>query len=296
MFKDVYVHHAHRMLRIALAKHIAVQHLKMHPSLPDFANKTSTKPKHHHTTSRHHRITKCLNLPLNQVTWVTAPILARPNYEMDCFLACTPHLRTERTSSLQRIAQLSIIAWVVQFSMITWFGSVLARYQQPQSHSPNISATNWHSKQVTRGIGDVNNPFLLQLENGNLLCAFRNHTTNAVGNQMYFRITICASEDGGRCWKYLSTAEEVPSVPSNIFRLMLTAGAELKPSAGPLGTFPPPRQGRRSPTLLQPRKQSPRSRFDPVLGRSQGDLGTWDSGERWNDRGCGGITSVGSCV
>ncbi|KAH8760064.1 Sialidase [Hyaloscypha sp. PMI_1271] len=62
--------------------------------------------------------------------------------------------------------------------------------------------------EVTRGIGDVDNPFLLQLENGNILCAFRNHTTNAVGNQMYFRITICASEDGGRCWKYLSTAEE----------------------------------------------------------------------------------------
>jgi hypothetical protein len=52
MFKEVYVHHAHRMLRIALAKHIAVQHLKTHPSLPDFANKTSIKPKHHHTTPR----------------------------------------------------------------------------------------------------------------------------------------------------------------------------------------------------------------------------------------------------
>ncbi|KAF4631021.1 hypothetical protein G7Y89_g7115 [Cudoniella acicularis] len=68
---------------------------------------------------------------------------------------------------------------------------------------------NWRGfGEVIRGVGDIDNPFVIQLQNGIVLCAFRNHSKNSDGGYVHFRITICVSEDGGRCWKYLSTAEE----------------------------------------------------------------------------------------
>ncbi|KAE9372527.1 glycoside hydrolase family 93 protein [Stipitochalara longipes BDJ] len=65
--------------------------------------------------------------------------------------------------------------------------------------------------EVARGFGDVDNPFVLQRLDGNILCAFRNHTTNASGGNIHHRITICVSKDSGKEWKYLSTPEESPN-------------------------------------------------------------------------------------
>jgi hypothetical protein len=70
-------------------------------------------------------------------------------------------------------------------------------------------------------VGDIDNPFVIQLQNGHVLCAFRNHSKNHDGSYLHHRITVCISEDGGKGWKYLSTPEEVypyspPSIsPSN---------------------------------------------------------------------------------
>ena len=53
---------------------------------------------------------------------------------------------------------------------------------------------------------DIDNPYVLQLPNGRVLCAFRNHSKNPkTGSYTYFRITITSSDDKGKTWAYLST-------------------------------------------------------------------------------------------
>ena len=53
---------------------------------------------------------------------------------------------------------------------------------------------------------DIDNPYVLQLPNGRVLCAFRNHSKNPnTGAYTYFRITVTSSDDRGKTWAYLST-------------------------------------------------------------------------------------------
>lgn len=63
--------------------------------------------------------------------------------------------------------------------------------------------------EVTRGVGDIDNPFAVQLPSGKILCAFRNHSKNQQGQYTWFRITICGSVDNGTSWHFVSTADEV---------------------------------------------------------------------------------------
>ncbi|KAF6826018.1 bnr asp-box repeat domain protein [Colletotrichum plurivorum] len=52
---------------------------------------------------------------------------------------------------------------------------------------------------------DIDNAFPLQLPGGRVLYAYRDHD-RAGGQFTRYRITVCYSDDGGRTWKYLSTA------------------------------------------------------------------------------------------
>jgi Neuraminidase (sialidase) len=63
---------------------------------------------------------------------------------------------------------------------------------------------------VTTGSGDIDNPYLLVLPNGRILCTFRNHSKDAAGTYTYFRITICYSDDNGVTWQYLSEPASDP--------------------------------------------------------------------------------------
>lgn len=68
--------------------------------------------------------------------------------------------------------------------------------------------------EVTRGVGDIDNPFVLQLQSGRVLVAFRNHSKDANGNYTFFRITICFSDDGGKSWQFLSQPASDPAGPN----------------------------------------------------------------------------------
>ncbi|KAI9745088.1 MAG: hypothetical protein M1818_001366 [Claussenomyces sp. TS43310] len=97
-------------------------------------------------------------------------------------------------------------------------GSVLGVYTDYVNGSNIITTvrstdagSSWQSwGTVTEGVGDIDNPFLLQLSTGRLLCAFRNHSKDSSGAYTYFRITVCYSDDNGVTWTYLSQPASDP--------------------------------------------------------------------------------------
>lgn len=96
-------------------------------------------------------------------------------------------------------------------------GSILGVHTAFQGGANIISATRsldhgvtWTPvSEITRGIGDIDNAFPVQLPSGKILCAFRNHTKDENGHYTWYRITICSSIDNGASWQFLSTADEV---------------------------------------------------------------------------------------
>ena len=62
---------------------------------------------------------------------------------------------------------------------------------------------------------DLDNPYPLQLPNGRVLLAFRNHDKDpSTGDYTFYRITISYSDDLGASWSYLSTPASDPAGPN----------------------------------------------------------------------------------
>lgn len=78
------------------------------------------------------------------------------------------------------------------------------------TRSPDGGAT-WQPLGVVAGspadTTDLDNPYPLQLPNGDILVAFRNHDRTGSGYSHY-RITVCASTDGGVTWGFRSQVYE----------------------------------------------------------------------------------------
>jgi hypothetical protein len=71
---------------------------------------------------------------------------------------------------------------------------------------------------VTTGVGDIDNPYMIQLADGRVLCAFRNHSKDrSTGAYTTFRITVTYSDDRGATWKYLTQAATRPGGPLGLW-------------------------------------------------------------------------------
>lgn len=82
-------------------------------------------------------------------------------------------------------------------------------------------AKSWESLgSVSKGpssTSDIDNAFPLELPDGRLLVAFRNHNKEE-GTQnsfTWYRITLCESTDGGKTWRYVSQIAERQATGSN---------------------------------------------------------------------------------
>lgn len=103
--------------------------------------------------------------------------------------------------------------------------------------------------EITRGFGDIDNPFVVQLPSGKILCAFRNHSKDKNGHYTRFRITICSSVDNGVTWQFLSTPDEVSLRECPPIALILTS-EEWESQDWPVGAVPARRSRCLSTTVL----------------------------------------------
>ncbi|KAJ7153116.1 glycoside hydrolase family 93 protein, partial [Mycena crocata] len=61
---------------------------------------------------------------------------------------------------------------------------------------------------VSTGVGDLDNLYLVQLPNADIVATFRNHDKDSAGEYTHFRITASISHDNGKTWAFLSQVDE----------------------------------------------------------------------------------------
>ncbi|KAJ7272588.1 hypothetical protein B0H12DRAFT_1200099 [Mycena haematopus] len=67
---------------------------------------------------------------------------------------------------------------------------------------------------ISTGTGDLDNTFLKQLANGDIVATFRNHDKNG-NTYTFYRITACISHDNGQTWSFLSQVDQRTATATN---------------------------------------------------------------------------------
>lgn len=68
---------------------------------------------------------------------------------------------------------------------------------------------------IAESTGDLDNCYLLQLANGDVVAAFRNHDETSAGVYTFYRITTSISTDGGASWEFLSQVDQRAATVTN---------------------------------------------------------------------------------
>jgi photosystem II stability/assembly factor-like uncharacterized protein len=116
-------------------------------------------------------------------------------------------------------------------------GSLFGAYTNTQGDNTTIltvhstdGGASWQVKGTvdtgSKATKDVDNPYVHELPDGKLLCAFRNHDRASSTTYSYYRITVCISENGGATWKYLSTPASDPAGPTGNWEPFLQQGLD----------------------------------------------------------------------
>lgn len=67
---------------------------------------------------------------------------------------------------------------------------------------------------IAQSTGDLDNCYVLQLANGDIVAAFRNHDESG-GVYTFYRITTSISTDGGATWTFLSQVDQRAATATN---------------------------------------------------------------------------------
>jgi photosystem II stability/assembly factor-like uncharacterized protein len=116
-------------------------------------------------------------------------------------------------------------------------GSLFGAYTNTQGDNTTIltvhstdGGASWQVKGTvdtgSKATKDVDNPYVHELPDGKLLCAFRNHDRASSTTYSYYRITVCISENGGATWEYLSTPASDPAGPTGNWEPFLQQGLD----------------------------------------------------------------------
>lgn len=116
-------------------------------------------------------------------------------------------------------------------------GSLFGAYTNTQGDNttiltvhPTDGGASWQVKGTvdtgSKATKDVDNPYVHELPDGKLLCAFRNHDRASSTTYSYYRITVCISENGGATWEYLSTPTSDPAGPTGNWEPFLQQGLD----------------------------------------------------------------------
>ncbi|KAJ6485786.1 neuraminidase [Mycena sanguinolenta] len=95
---------------------------------------------------------------------------------------------------------------------VTTFSGAVKTLTVTRSTDGARTFTAWGT--IATSTGDLDNAFLKQLANGDIVATFRNHDMSG-STYTFYRITSCISHDNGKTWTFLSQVDQRAATATN---------------------------------------------------------------------------------